>query len=147
MVANFPDVRTARIVENGLYLLVIVLWVMHLLAMFRALRATSLAPALFGTAASILGLVMLAASALPHVATDPISDLYHAPGATPDEQATLVVLWQATQGILDMFFVAGLVLLATGLVALGLRPPLIGGRQACDLGFFLAQISAKVVEV
>ena len=79
---RFPDIRAARTVENGLYLVVLVLWVTHFLALYRALRGTSLAFALFGSVLSIVGLVVLAAGALPHVATAPISDLYHAPGAT-----------------------------------------------------------------
>ena len=49
------------------------------------LRATSPASALIGSALSLMGLVVLAAGALPQVATAPISDLYHAPGATPDD--------------------------------------------------------------
>lgn len=118
-VMRFPEIRTARIVENGLYLAVLVLWVIHFLALYRALRGTSLAPALFGSALGILGLVMLVAGALPHVATDPISDLYHAPGATAGDQATLDFLWQATMGILEMLLVTGLVILPTGLIALG----------------------------
>src|SRR5918992_2424930 len=95
LVMRFPDVRAAHIVEEVLYLTVLVLWVIHFLALYRALRGTSLAPALFGSALGILGLVMLVAGALPHVATDPIADLYHAPGATAGDQATLVFLWQA----------------------------------------------------
>jgi len=118
-VMRFPEIRTARIVENGLYLTVLVLWVIHFLALYRALRGTSLAPALFGSALGILGLVMLVAGALPHVATDPISDFYHAPGATPVDQATLDLLWQATMGIIEMLLVTGLVILPTGLIALG----------------------------
>src|SRR4028118_935504 len=116
---RFPEIRTARIVENGLYLAVLVLWVIHFLALYRALRGTSLAPALFGSALGMLGLVMLVAGALPHVATDPIADLYHAPGATAGDQATLVFLWQAAMGILVMLLVTGLVILPTGLIALG----------------------------
>jgi hypothetical protein len=118
-VMRFPEIRTARIVENGLYLTVLVLWVIHFLALYRALRGTSLAPALFGSALGILGLVMLVAGALPHVATDPISDFYHAPGATAGDQATLDFLWQATMGIIEMLLVTGLVILPTGLIALG----------------------------
>ena len=118
-VMRFPDIRAARTVEDSLYLVVLILWVAHFLALYRALRGTSLAPALFGSALGILGLVMLVAGALPHVATDPISDLYHAPGATPEDQATLVLLWQATMGILEMLLVTGLVILPTGLIALG----------------------------
>src|SRR4051794_24825552 len=60
-VMRFPEIRMARIVENGLYLAVLVLWVIHVLALYRALRGTSLALALFGSALGILGLVMLMA--------------------------------------------------------------------------------------
>ena len=118
-VMRFPDIRAARTVENGLYLVVLILWVTHFLALYRALRGTSLAPALFGSVLGIVGLGVLAAGALPHVAQAPISDLYHAPGATPEDQATLVLLWQATQGIFDALFVAGLLLVPIGLIALG----------------------------
>ncbi|HSL01904.1 MAG TPA: hypothetical protein VK869_16320, partial [Rubrobacteraceae bacterium] len=39
--------------------------------------------------------------------------------ATPEDQATLVLLWQATMGIIEMLLVTGLVILPTGLIALG----------------------------
>jgi hypothetical protein len=128
-VIRHPDIRAARIAENGLYLLVLVLWIPHFLALYRALRPTRLAPAYFGSILGILGLVLLAAGALVHVATDPISDLYHAPGATPEDQATLVLIWQATQGIFDALLVTGLLLAPIGLIGLGLamfEAPLFG---------------------
>ncbi|CAN5428383.1 MAG: DUF4386 family protein [Actinomycetota bacterium] len=118
-VERFPEIRWARTVENSLFLVVLILWVPHFLALYRALRRESLAPALFGSVLGILGLVVLAAEALPHVAQAPISDLYHAPGATPEEKATLVFMWQATQGILDAMLIAGLVILPIGIVCLG----------------------------
>ncbi len=118
-VMRFPDVKAARIVENSLYLAVLILWVVHSLALYRALRETSLAPALFGSALSILGLVMLVADSLHHIWQTPISDLYHAPGATLEAQATLVLLWQATHGIFDALLVTGLLLLPIGIIALG----------------------------
>jgi hypothetical protein len=132
-VNRFPDIRAARTLENGLYSLVLVLWVTHFLALYRALRVTSLAPALFGSVLGIVGLAVLAAGALPHVATARISDLYHASGATPEAKATLVLLWQATQGIFDALLVAGLVFVPFGLVALGvamLRAPVFGKGYA-----------------
>ena len=118
-ITRFPDVRTARIVENTLYLAVLILWVPHFLALYRALRGTSLAPALFGSVLGILGLVVLAADALHHIWQTPLSDLYHAPGATREAQATLVLLWQAIHGIFDALLVTGLVLLPIGVIALG----------------------------
>lgn len=153
-VARFPDIRAARTVENGLYLVVLVLWVTHFLALYRALRLTSPAPALFGTGLSIVGVVVLAAGALPHVATAPIADLYHAAGATPQDQATLVLLWQATYGILDALLVTGLVILPMGLLALGtamLRAPGFGtrvGSATVALGVTgLTAATALLVEV
>jgi hypothetical protein len=153
-VMRFPDLRAVRTVENSLYLVVLVLWIIHFLALHRALRTTSPAPALFGSVLSILGLVVLAAGALPHIATAPISDLYHAPGATPRDQATLVLLWQATQGIFDALLVTGLVILPMGLIALGaamLGAPAFGkrmGRTTVALGAVgLAAASALVVDV
>jgi hypothetical protein len=118
-VMRYPDVRTARIVEESLYLAVLILWVIHFLALYRALRETSLTPALFGSVLGILGLVMLAADSLRHIWQTPISDLYHAPGATLEAQATLVLLWQATHGIFDTLLVTGLLFLPIGVIALG----------------------------
>jgi hypothetical protein len=118
-ITKFPDIRAARTVENSLYLVVLVLWVIHFLALYRALRRANPAWALFGSVLGILGLGVLAAGALPHVATLPLSELYHAPGATPEDQATLVLVWQATQGIFDALLITGLCILPIGLIALG----------------------------
>ena len=118
-VTRFPDIRAARIVENGLYLVALILGVTLFLALYQALRRTSLAPALFGSVLGILGLVVLMAGALPHVAHAPLSDLYHAPGATPEEQATLALLWQATWGINDSLLAVGFIVVPIGLIALG----------------------------
>lgn len=128
-VMRFPDIRAVRTVEDSLYLVVLILWIAHFLALYRALREPSLAPALFGSVLGIVGLGVLAAGALPYVASTPISELYHAPGATPEDRATLGHLWQATQGIFDALFDAGLLLVPIGFVALGvamLRSPAFG---------------------
>jgi len=153
-VTRFPDIRAARTVENSLYLVVLVLWVIHSLALYRALRRTSPTPALFGSTVSIVGLGVLAAGALPHIATAPISDLYHAPGATSQDQATLVLMWEATQGMFDAFLVTGLVILPLGLIALGaamLGAPAFGkgvGRMTVALGVVgLAAASSLLVDV
>jgi len=76
-----------------------------------------------------VGLGVLAAGALPHVAQAPISDLYHAPGATTEDRATLILMLQATEGIFDALFGVGLLLVPIGFVALGvamLRVPAFG---------------------
>ena len=141
---RFPDIRAARTVENSLYLLVLILWVAHFLALYRALRRTSLAPALFGSVLGIVGLGVLAVGALPHVAQAPISDLYHAPGASTEDQATLVLLWQANQGIFDALFGAGLLLVPIGLIALGVA---MLGTPAFGKGFGWLSVVLGVVGV
>ena len=148
-VMRFPDIKAARTVEDGLYLVVLILWVTHFLALYRALRGTRLAPALFGSVLGIMGLGVLAAGALPHVATAPISDLYHAPGATAEDRAALVLMWQATEGIFDALFVVGLLLVPIGLVALGvamLRVPAFGkGFGGVSVGLGVVGVVAASV--
>jgi hypothetical protein len=143
-VMRFPDIRAARTLENSLYLMVLILWIAHFLALYRALRGTSLAPALFGSVLGIVGLGVLAAGALPHVATAPISDLYHAPGASPEDQATLVLMWQATQGIFDALFGVGLLLVPIGFIALGVA---MLGAPAFGKGFGRVSVVVGAVGV
>ena len=92
---------------------------MLFLALYRALRRTSLAPALFGSVLGILGLTVLMVGTLPHVAHAPLSDLYHASGATSVDQATLALLWQATLGIFNAILYVGFFVVPIGLIALG----------------------------
>jgi hypothetical protein len=119
-ISRFPEIRVARTVENGLYLAVLVLWVPLALGLFHSLRRTRPASALFGSALNIVGLAVLAGGAIPHVVTSRLSDLYHADGATPDEQATLVLLWQANQGMFDALLLVGLLVMPVGVILLGL---------------------------
>jgi hypothetical protein len=131
-VTRFPDIRAARVVENGLYLVALILEVTLFLALYRALRRTSLAPALFGSVLGILGLAVMVVSATPHVAHAPLSDLYHAPGATPADQATLALVWQATWGIFDAMLYVGFFVVPIGLILLGVA---MFGAPAFGKGF------------
>ena len=131
-VTRFPDIRAARIVENGIYLVAVILEVTLFLALYRALRRTSLAPALFGSVLGILGLAVFMAGALPHVAHARLSDLYHAPGATPGELATLALLWQAIWGINDAMLYVGFFVVPIGLITLGVA---MLGAPAFGKGF------------
>jgi hypothetical protein len=129
LLMRFPENRAAISLGESLYLVALILSVTLFLALYRALRGTSLAPALFGTGLAFLGFAVLAAGALPNVAFAPIADLYHAPGATPGEQTTLIPLWQATQGVFNETDTVGYLLLTTGLIVLGvamLRAPAFG---------------------
>ena len=119
-ISRFPEIRVARTVENALYLAVLALWVPLALALFHSLRSTRPASALFGCALNILGLAVLAAGAIPHVVTSRLSDLYHADGATPDEQATLLLLWQANQAMFDALLLVGLLLMPVGIILFGI---------------------------
>ncbi len=128
-VMRFPDVKAARVVENVIYLVALILAVPLFLALYRALRKTSLAPALFGSVLGILGLVAMVVSATPHVAHASLSDLYHAPGATPADQAALALMWQATRGIFDAMLYIGFFVVPIGFIVLGvgmLRTPAFG---------------------
>jgi hypothetical protein len=98
---------------------VLALWVPHFLALYRGLRATSTAPALFGSVLGVLGLTVLAAGALPHIVMVPLAEAYHAPEATPAAQEALVHVWQATASIFSALLGAGLLLVTMGLVGLG----------------------------
>jgi hypothetical protein len=131
LVTRFPEDRAAIAVGEGLYLVAVILLVTLFLAMYRALRVTSAAPALFGSGLGLLGLAALAVGAIPYIAFNPISDLYHAPGATPEEQATHVLMWQATQGIFNETDTVGFILMAIGFIVLGvamLGSPAFGKR-------------------
>jgi hypothetical protein len=139
---RFPDIRAVRTVEDSLYLVALILWIADFLALCRALRGMSLAPSLFGSVLATVGLGVLAAGALPHVATAPISDLYHAPGATLEDQATLVLMWRATEGIFDALFGVGLLLVPIGLIALGVA---MFGVPAFGKGFGGASMVVGVV--
>lgn len=148
---RFTDIRAARAVENSLYLAVLILWIVHCLALYRALRRTSPAPALFGTALSIVGLVVLAAGALPHIATAPLSDLYQAPGATLQDQTTLALLWHGIDAMFNALLVTGLVILPIGLIAIGtamLGAPEYGKRMgAMTVALGVAGLAAATVLV
>ncbi|MDJ1008132.1 MAG: hypothetical protein QNJ13_09950 [Paracoccaceae bacterium] len=117
---RFPEVLPYRIVENAFYLLALALWTFHTAGLFLVLRRTRFAAALAGGVFMGLGLAILAAGAVPHTATAPISALYHAPGATPETRAALLAVWTALQGLTDMFFVTGLALTPLGMGCFGL---------------------------
>src|SRR5207247_8815805 len=120
LVMSYSDHRAASTLGDALYVADVILWVPLFLALFRALRGTSLAHGLFGSGLAIMGLVSDSVGALPPVAFSRISDFYHAPGATPVDQATLVLLWQATQGIFNETDTMGFVLMNLGIIVLGL---------------------------
>jgi len=119
-VARFPEIQAARVVENLIYLVALILEVPLFLALYRALRRTSLAPALFGSAVGILGLVAMVVSTTPHVAHARISAIYFAAETTPADQATIILMWQAIWGMIDMMLYIGFFVVPIGLFVLGM---------------------------
>src|SRR4029077_11896485 len=75
VVMRFPEIRTALAVGNAVDFVVNVLWVALFVALYRALRGPSLAPALFGSVLSLLGVAVLFVESATQVAFDPISNL------------------------------------------------------------------------
>ncbi|HET7089808.1 MAG TPA: hypothetical protein VFL17_14320 [Anaerolineae bacterium] len=117
-VIRFPDVRAALTVVEGLYLVGLILYVTLFLALYQALRGTSLAPAL-GSVVGVMGLTMFAVGSLVYVALAHVSGLYYAPGATSEEQATLVLIWESIQGVFSSTDSVGLLLVPIGVIVLG----------------------------
>jgi hypothetical protein len=125
---GFPGIRVARTFEDGLYLAVMILWIPPLLALYRALRHERLAPALFGSVLGIGGLVVLAAGALPHIATLAVSDFLNTSGTTIDDRAAME-LWKASYAVFDALLIVGLILATIGVICLGaamIRNPKFG---------------------
>ncbi len=129
---RFPDVRAALGMSTILMMTIAFLSIALVLALYRALRGTNMAFALFG---SVLGVIGYIATALGDASTffafAPISVLHQAPAATPQTQATVVLLWQATQGITITFFFVGSLFTIMCFIVLGvamLRAPAFGRR-------------------
>ena len=141
-VMRFPNIQAARVVENVLYLVGLILGVPLFLALYRALRKTSLAPALFGSVLGIVGLIPMMASSNPHVAHAPLSELYHAPGATLADQATLALLWQAIWSMIDMITYVGFFIVPIGFIVLGVG---MLGSPAFGKGFGGVSMALGVV--
>jgi hypothetical protein len=118
-VMRFPGLQTQIIVGQTLFLVGVLLFVPLFIALYRNLRGSSLAPALFGGVLSFLGLAVLAVESEPNVAMAQISAQYHAAGATAAQQATAVQLWQATQGMFNQFDTCAYIFLSVGFIVLG----------------------------
>ena len=118
-VTRFPEIKAARIAENLIYLMALILEVPLFLALYRALRRTRLTAALFGSVLGIVGLVAMMLSATPHVAHAPLSELYHTPGVTPADQATIALMWQAIWGMIDVTTYIGFFIVSISLIVLG----------------------------
>lgn len=119
-VINYPGIHTQIIVGQSLFLVGTVLMMPLFLSLYRALRQSSLPAAIFETGLSFLGLAILTVEGEPNVAMTPISNSYHAAGATIAQQASAVQLWPATQGMFNQFDTCAYILLSIDFVFFGL---------------------------
>ena len=149
MIERFPGVRTARTIENSFYLMSLVLWAVHSLALYWALRTTNIASALFGGLLSILGITILAVGALPHVASVPLADLYHAGEAGAADKAALANMFKASWAIFDAMLIAGLTVLPFGTLLFGMgmvnNPAYGRGLGIMSIVFGLIGIASALV--
>ena len=129
---RFPDKIAALAMSTILTMAYAFLSIALVLALYRALRGTGLAPALFGSVLGVIGYVVTAlGDASTFFAFVPLSDLYHASAATLETQATVVLLWEATMGLTHTFFFVGSLFLMISFIVLGvamLRAPAFSRR-------------------
>jgi hypothetical protein len=118
---RFADVRAALGMSTILMMTITFLSIALVLALYRALRVNNLAFALFGGVLGVIGYIVTAlGDAATFFAFAPISDLYQSPVATPETQATVVLLWQSTQGITSTFFFVGSLFMTLSFIVLGM---------------------------
>ena len=117
---DFPNIESGRIAEHFLYLGALMMFALHVFVLYRLLRTSHLAAALFGTVVSAFGLLIMAASSLLHVSTAPLSDLYTASDTPAADLAAIEYAWHGAQSVFDTMLATGVLLVPIGMVLLGL---------------------------
>lgn len=117
---DFADIEAGRIAEHFLYLGALVLFALHVLVLQRLLVVAAPAASLFGAAVAEFGLGIMAASALLHVSTSPLADLYAAPDASPEDRQAIEYAWHGAQSVFDTMLATGVLLVPIGIVLLGI---------------------------
>jgi hypothetical protein len=149
---RFADVRATLGMSTILMMTIALLSVALVLALYRSLRGTNLAFALFG---SVLGVIGYIATALGDASTlfafAPISELNAAPGVAAEAQATAALMWQATRGVTNTFFFLGTLFLMSCFIILGvamLGAPHFGRRfGGVSIGFGMIGLVGVVAGV
>ena len=114
---DYPDIAAGRMAEHFLYLGALVLFTLHVLALYRMLRPSHPAAALFGAATTVMGFITMAASSMLHISTAPLSDLYET--AEAGERAAIEAAWAGAQSVFDTMLATGVLLVPIGLLLLG----------------------------
>jgi len=120
IVARFPEIHMLRVIENSVYLMALLFEIPLYLSLFWALRKQNLAPALFGSAISIVGLVSMIISSTPHVAHHPLSEIFQETGTTPEAQEVIAMIWQGTWGMFDAPLYVGFFVVPIGIILIGI---------------------------
>jgi Domain of unknown function (DUF4386) len=119
-VATFPSIRTQWLIGDAVYLAAFADFAILVLALYRALKGSSLAPALFGGVLGLLGIVLLVGGSFTGIVLGHISDLYHASGVSSQDQVTLTLAWEAIEGVFTETDTVGGIFLALGFILLGM---------------------------
>ncbi len=114
---RFPDIQQARVVENLLYLAAVVFWAVQHDLLHRLLSSTG--PVLTSAARTVghLAVAALAASALLHLSTAPMSQAYQQDGEA--DRDGVVQAWTAAQAVMDALLITGALLLPVTVVLFG----------------------------
>ncbi|MEL7209965.1 MAG: hypothetical protein AAGK32_17315 [Actinomycetota bacterium] len=148
---DFPDLETGRIVEHFLYLGAVVAFALHLSVLQRLLAPDHPPAALFGAVTAGFGYVIMAGSAVLHVSTSPLSELYLEPDATTGDRAAIEYSWSGAQSVFDTMLTTGVLLVSVGIVFLGLAMQsgsTFGSRlTALTLGLGVVGTAGAVVAV
>lgn len=116
---DFSDIETGRIVEHFFYLGAVMLFALHVFVLHQTLRATHPSAALFGTVMAGFGYVIMAASALLHVSTSPLADLYDDPDRSAEDLHAIEYAWHGAQSLFDTMLTTGVLLVSIGIVLFG----------------------------
>jgi uncharacterized protein DUF4386 len=116
---RFPDVTPGVALGAAIELFATILWVILLVALYRALRSENPAPALFGSVLGVMGwTVFLVGTGQTPVFTL-ISETYRAPGTTAAGQAALALIWPVARSIFNEIETTGGLIFVIGIVLLG----------------------------
>ena len=117
---DFADIETGRILEHFCYLGAVVMFALHALALSRLLTRANPAAALFGGALAMFGYLAMAASAVLHVSTAPLAELYTSPVTPAADLPAIEYAWHGAQSVFDTMLATGLLLAPSGIILLGI---------------------------
>ncbi|MDH3299422.1 MAG: DUF4386 domain-containing protein [Acidimicrobiia bacterium] len=148
---DFADIESGRIAEHFLYLGALMFFALNLVVLYRLLRASHLAAALFGTVVASFGYAIMAAGSLLHVSTSPLSELYTAADATPEDLRAIEYAWHGAQSVFDTLLTTGVLLVPIGIVLFGVAmwqaPTVRRGLVFLTLGLGLVGTVGAVIAV